>query len=189
MQTREIHIQLPGLGSKPQNIDELVRCNNLDQHSGECSKIPHPETTEIGKSIDSASDQDNKSEPASFAANAAIREAITRANPGDKVRVFSNGSSIVTDKRGQIVKTTSASGVTKEFRRDRETGTLQVIAYTQWVSSPDLSLRADGTIAQLCGDREIQECLDGTTRIIFHDTGKVLETDQCLLGAEFACHF
>jgi hypothetical protein len=150
-----------------------------------------------------------------FANNSAIRDAIARANHGlvaarkfalpglaqrsasstkrwinangSTVCEFSNGSTMIINKQGEITKTLSASGVIREFRKDKSSGALQVRFNGQWFCSANLTLLADGTLAWMRSNKEIHECLDGTTRYICHRSGSVIESNS-VHSTDIAAH-
>lgn len=94
---------------------------------------------------------------------------------GQSTTAFSDGSCIVKNAEGQIVKTSDVQKVIREFRRDQETAQLWVRKFGIWSPVTNGRLESDGTFVYRNNDNEIHEHLDGSILTICYKTGGAIE--------------
>ncbi|MBX9688982.1 MAG: hypothetical protein K2X27_19900 [Candidatus Obscuribacterales bacterium] len=86
---------------------------------------------------------------------------VTKAS--QEMCVFNDGSYVMRNAAGQIIKTRDAMHRVTEYRRDEESGELLVKKFGVWNSLEfGGCLAEDGTLTRKCQDGLMQECLDGT---------------------------
>jgi hypothetical protein len=97
---------------------------------------------------------------------------------GTTIHTYEDGSSVISDAKGHIVRTIDVLGVKREFLRDRYTGQLMIKRFGLWNKPASATLDADGTLSYTADGVDIVEQLDGTHMHRHHDTNITIITDH-----------
>jgi hypothetical protein len=90
---------------------------------------------------------------------------------------FVDGSTIVYDASGEIIRTCDVTGVKQEFSRQPFTNRLAVRMYGIWTTPTDAKVDSAGTLSYRNGDVDIQKHLSGLQIHKNRRTGVVIQSD------------
>src|SRR5262249_867147 len=86
---------------------------------------------------------------------------VQKLKNGNTMKINADGSYLVTDDQGLIVKTCDAMRVKREYSRDAETGDLMVKRFSLWTRLEKSRLDSSGTLFFTHKGVEIEERLNG----------------------------
>lgn len=142
--------------ASPQKSSKKIFLNGLDNDSD----MDDNEITVLGSAMNTKS-------------GVAMNQVLKN---GNAMCVQADGSYVVRNPEGIIVKTADVLRVKREYRRDEESGELMVRRFGMWTKPEEAHLDEEGTLHFKNGDVEIEERLSGlhiqTNRI----TGVTIQT-------------
>jgi hypothetical protein len=97
---------------------------------------------------------------------------------GNTMQANDDGSYIVVDSQGNIVRTFDVLGVKREFARDKYTGKLMVKRFGTWSKPQAALLEPDGTLSYSADGVDVVERLNGVHMHRQHDSNVTIITDH-----------